>query len=257
MSDHGFASWRRSFNLNTWLRDNGTDAPAGPRIDGMAPPFRRHRLVGHARLRTGTERPLHQPPGTRVVWYRRSGRRDALVREIAGNCCRRSTRAPARRRSRASSVARMSTGCRGTGARTGHHRRLREGHAARTTPRSAAFAGRAHGQPQRVDRRPLHGSGGCAGHSADQPATATEGGEPQGAGAGHPGGARHRGVSVNGEEHRHVRIGHQARQGTAGQGQAVLGSGRLFVPEEFITHALEKEIASSRLRTAKTRSRSD
>jgi predicted AlkP superfamily phosphohydrolase/phosphomutase len=23
MSDHGFASWRRSFNLNTWLRDNG------------------------------------------------------------------------------------------------------------------------------------------------------------------------------------------------------------------------------------------
>ena len=23
MSDHGFTSWRRSFNLNTWLRDNG------------------------------------------------------------------------------------------------------------------------------------------------------------------------------------------------------------------------------------------
>jgi len=23
MSDHGFASWRRAFNLNTWLRDNG------------------------------------------------------------------------------------------------------------------------------------------------------------------------------------------------------------------------------------------
>jgi predicted AlkP superfamily phosphohydrolase/phosphomutase len=23
MSDHGFASWRRSFNLNSWLRDNG------------------------------------------------------------------------------------------------------------------------------------------------------------------------------------------------------------------------------------------
>jgi predicted AlkP superfamily phosphohydrolase/phosphomutase len=23
MSDHGFASWRRTFNLNTWLRDNG------------------------------------------------------------------------------------------------------------------------------------------------------------------------------------------------------------------------------------------
>ena len=23
MSDHGFASWRRSFHLNSWLRDNG------------------------------------------------------------------------------------------------------------------------------------------------------------------------------------------------------------------------------------------
>src|SRR5678816_4380607 len=23
MSDHGFTSWRRSFNLNSWLRDNG------------------------------------------------------------------------------------------------------------------------------------------------------------------------------------------------------------------------------------------
>ena len=23
MSDHGFISWRRAFNLNTWLRDNG------------------------------------------------------------------------------------------------------------------------------------------------------------------------------------------------------------------------------------------
>jgi predicted AlkP superfamily phosphohydrolase/phosphomutase len=30
MSDHGFASWRRSFNLNAWLRDEGYLTPAGP-----------------------------------------------------------------------------------------------------------------------------------------------------------------------------------------------------------------------------------
>ena len=37
MSDHGFTSWRRSFNLNTWLRDNGylTLRP-GRRIAGGA-----------------------------------------------------------------------------------------------------------------------------------------------------------------------------------------------------------------------------
>jgi predicted AlkP superfamily phosphohydrolase/phosphomutase len=29
MSDHGFTSWRRSFHLNSWLRDNGyiTEGP--------------------------------------------------------------------------------------------------------------------------------------------------------------------------------------------------------------------------------------
>jgi predicted AlkP superfamily phosphohydrolase/phosphomutase len=37
MSDHGFASWRRAFNLNTWLRDEGYLAPVGRgRADGPA-----------------------------------------------------------------------------------------------------------------------------------------------------------------------------------------------------------------------------
>ncbi len=38
MSDHGFTSWRRSFNLNGWLRDNGYLAvkdPAAPEDAGM------------------------------------------------------------------------------------------------------------------------------------------------------------------------------------------------------------------------------
>ncbi len=32
MSDHGFASWRRSFNLNSWLRDNGYLAVKNPNL---------------------------------------------------------------------------------------------------------------------------------------------------------------------------------------------------------------------------------
>ncbi|NIN71833.1 MAG: hypothetical protein GTO46_07865, partial [Gemmatimonadetes bacterium] len=30
MSDHGFTSWRRSFHLNSWLRDNGYLAVRDP-----------------------------------------------------------------------------------------------------------------------------------------------------------------------------------------------------------------------------------
>ncbi len=52
MSDHGFVSWRRAFNLNTWLRDNGyLDAEAGPQ-GGRRRVLRGHRLEG-ARVRTG------------------------------------------------------------------------------------------------------------------------------------------------------------------------------------------------------------
>lgn len=32
VSDHGFASWRRSFNLNTWLKDNGYLTPTRDRL---------------------------------------------------------------------------------------------------------------------------------------------------------------------------------------------------------------------------------
>ena len=38
MSDHGFASWRRSFHLNSWLRDNGyLRAAIGPGEDASVP----------------------------------------------------------------------------------------------------------------------------------------------------------------------------------------------------------------------------
>jgi predicted AlkP superfamily phosphohydrolase/phosphomutase len=39
MSDHGFTSWRRAFNLNTWLRDNGYLALRRGRRAGSAGSF--------------------------------------------------------------------------------------------------------------------------------------------------------------------------------------------------------------------------
>ncbi|UCG75531.1 MAG: alkaline phosphatase family protein [Gemmatimonadota bacterium] len=39
MSDHGFTSWRRSFNLNTWLKDNGYLALVDPERQGEAEYF--------------------------------------------------------------------------------------------------------------------------------------------------------------------------------------------------------------------------
>jgi predicted AlkP superfamily phosphohydrolase/phosphomutase len=39
MSDHGFTSWRRSFNLNTWLKDNGYLSLVDPSRQGEADYF--------------------------------------------------------------------------------------------------------------------------------------------------------------------------------------------------------------------------
>jgi predicted AlkP superfamily phosphohydrolase/phosphomutase len=39
MSDHGFTSWRRSFNLNTWLKENGYLALVDPARQGEADYF--------------------------------------------------------------------------------------------------------------------------------------------------------------------------------------------------------------------------
>jgi predicted AlkP superfamily phosphohydrolase/phosphomutase len=39
MSDHGFASWRRTFHLNDWLRENGYLAALDPRLANESVPF--------------------------------------------------------------------------------------------------------------------------------------------------------------------------------------------------------------------------
>ena len=155
MSDHGFASWRRAFNLNTWLRDNGYLALRQGRRAGAGRLLRRHRLVANACVRAGAERALHQPPGTRVIGYRRP---------------RRARRVGARNQRQAAAHDRPSHGNAGgdpclpprgglhadrqRGHRPGHHRRLREGHAGVGRVRAGRRAGGGH----RGQRR-AHGPG--------------------------------------------------------------------------------------------------
>ena len=61
MSDHGFTSWRRAFRLNSWLRDNGYIALKGPPASGPPGLVRQRRLVAHARVHHGVERPVREP----------------------------------------------------------------------------------------------------------------------------------------------------------------------------------------------------
>jgi predicted AlkP superfamily phosphohydrolase/phosphomutase len=84
MSDHGFASWRRAFNLNTWLRDNGylavRDASAQGDAAGLANiDWRKTRAYGlglnglYVNLEGREAAGIVEPSG-----------RAALVSEIAG-----------------------------------------------------------------------------------------------------------------------------------------------------------------------------
>ena len=74
MSDHGFTSWRRAFNLNSWLRDNGYLAVARAATPDEHRVLRQRGLVEDARLRARAERPVHQPERARSEWRRRTGR---------------------------------------------------------------------------------------------------------------------------------------------------------------------------------------
>ena len=73
MSDHGFASWRRTFNLNTWLRDAGYLAvrEGAPRTNARV--LRQCGLVPDTRVRARAERFVHQPERTRGKRCRRTG----------------------------------------------------------------------------------------------------------------------------------------------------------------------------------------
>jgi predicted AlkP superfamily phosphohydrolase/phosphomutase len=101
MSDHGFVSWRRAFNLNTWLRDHGFLMLKGGRRAGAAASFedidwKATRAYGlglnglYINLRGRESSGIVDPRG-----------RDALVREIGDKLLRTidpATGAPAVRR---------------------------------------------------------------------------------------------------------------------------------------------------------------
>ncbi len=65
MSDHGFTSWRRSFHLNSWLRDQGYLVLVDPKRRDDPGFFANVDWSRTQGLRARAERPVHQPQGTR------------------------------------------------------------------------------------------------------------------------------------------------------------------------------------------------
>ncbi len=63
MSDHGFASWRRSFHLNAWLRDKGYLDGQGPEPRGRPGSLRERGLDPHPRVRRRLQLALRQSQG--------------------------------------------------------------------------------------------------------------------------------------------------------------------------------------------------
>ena len=97
MSDHGFTSWRRSFHLNSWLRDHGYLAVVDPTRSRRSRPLSERRLVAHAGLRPRPERAVHQSSRPRAVGDR--GRRTiarSLSTRFGEGCSTRSIRRRAR-----------------------------------------------------------------------------------------------------------------------------------------------------------------
>ena len=90
MSDHGFASFRRGFNLNTWLHRNGyitrhdsTIGEDGEECSSIRPPFRRCRLDEVESVRNRAERIVFESAGSRKKWDRHDGaEKAALLRTL-------------------------------------------------------------------------------------------------------------------------------------------------------------------------------
>ena len=174
MSDHGFASWRRSFNLNSWLSDNGYLAmrdPARPSSTGFFANVDWSQTRAYGLGLNGLYINLN---GREAARRRRPGRPRPLVSEIASKLV--ATTDP---RTGAQAVTRVfrredvyKLG-RGRGHRAGSDCRVCQGHAQlrRIGARAAWPADDLRGQHDALERRSLHGSGRRARHSADQPAT--------------------------------------------------------------------------------------
>jgi hypothetical protein len=100
MSDHGFASWRRAFHLNSWLRDNGYLALVNPyRMDDPGyfgnVDWGRTRAYGLGLNGLYLNLQGREAGGIVTGAEHRAARRDPRR-----SCSRRSTRTPASRQSR-------------------------------------------------------------------------------------------------------------------------------------------------------------
>lgn len=88
MSDHGFASWRRAFNLNTWLRDNGYLALRQGRRAGPAASFDEIDWSGTRAYGLGLNGLYINLRGRESSGVVDPEARDALVREISDKLLR-------------------------------------------------------------------------------------------------------------------------------------------------------------------------
>jgi predicted AlkP superfamily phosphohydrolase/phosphomutase len=84
MSDHGFTSWRRSFNLNTWLRDNGYLALKPGRRVGRGATFDDIDWSATRAYGLGLNGLYVNLRGRESSGIVDPAERDALVREISG-----------------------------------------------------------------------------------------------------------------------------------------------------------------------------
>ena len=88
MSDHGFAPYDRSFNLNTWLLGNGYIALKPGQRSKPGDLFTRCRLDAHARLWPGSQRPVSESarPGALGNRSARGRRRKRCRMKFATSC---------------------------------------------------------------------------------------------------------------------------------------------------------------------------
>jgi predicted AlkP superfamily phosphohydrolase/phosphomutase len=84
MSDHGFVSWRRAFNLNTWLRDNGYLALRQVGRAGSAASFDDIDWAGTRAYGLGLNGLYINLKGRESSGIVDPGARDTLVHEISG-----------------------------------------------------------------------------------------------------------------------------------------------------------------------------
>ena len=157
MSDHGFKSFRRGVNLNSWLRRNGY-LHLAPGKERERRVVQGRRLVADEGLWPRPRRRLPQPQGPRGPGHRRDGGRSGRPESRARRQARRAAGRPGRARrdhARLRPRRRLRRSVQGQRARP--HHRLQRGLPGLVGRRHGHRRRRRHrGQRQGLERRPLH-----------------------------------------------------------------------------------------------------